>query len=242
MRKYIFLSMMTVSSLYAAQILDGHQTERLNASISGNHYNRLRIEGDSIQQVFGNGDLSIEQDEMNGQIFLKPVMVSSSQPFYLSVITEKGSTYDFKFVASHSEPQVLLIKQRHTHNLGVRTKQKSSQDDYTISLKKALSVLIQGQTIEGFLKVNREKPLRKFEGWEIDSFSITVGKSLQTEVYRLKNSTVHSQEVNQSTFPLEGVKAMVVDKEVVKPDGYVTVYLIAQKSIPLNLKSKGEEE
>lgn len=196
---------------------------RLEVVISASHFNRLCVEGEGIAQVFANGDIVIEQDEVQGQIFIKPIQKEMTQPLYISLVTEKGTTQDLTLKPTQKTPQAIMLKKEKT----VSSK-SSSKDKYASVMKTALQAALEGKSLEGFISVN-SKPLRTFEGLTLTSFQLFQGRTLNCEVYDLQNDSSTSKKVNEDTFSTEGVKAFVVTDVQIPPNKSVRMVILSQK-------------
>ena len=83
-----------IHSAYGIRVLEMAEFKRIEVSVSQDRINRISVLGDRIVQIFGDeGRFTVEQDEVNGQAFLK-VQGSSTESISLSIVTESGKTQD----------------------------------------------------------------------------------------------------------------------------------------------------
>lgn len=95
-------------ALQTYKLVDHEKTEVVIAS---NHYTRLAVAEDRIQQIFGaEGQFDIESDDEQGQVFLKPVSKGASKVFFLTIVTEKGLTQDLRLIPKAKDAQSILFK------------------------------------------------------------------------------------------------------------------------------------
>lgn len=206
---------------------------RLEVSISSQYFNRFSVEGEGISQVFANGDIVIEQDEVQGQLFIKPVQGTMNQPLYISLVTEKGITQDLTLKPTQKTPQTITLKK----DKAVSTKAKKTDQDRTARIMKtALKAALEGRSLEGFISVD-SAPLRKFEGVEITSFKLSQGHTLNCEVYEVKNDRDEVLTLSEETIPLDGMKAFVVTKPHLDPKDTAKIVIFSHKEASLPVEN-----
>ncbi len=80
--------------------------------ISNSEMTRIALKEDRIKQIFGvESDLTVEVDEVTGQIFLRPMGSIHRDHINLTIITEKGLTHDLKLIPKAKEADTILFYQ-----------------------------------------------------------------------------------------------------------------------------------
>ncbi len=103
----------TTTPCMALQIYPLVDQQRSVATISKDQQNRIAVQGDRIQQIFGtDGVFDVQSDEEGGQIFLKLLYIGSSKAVTVTIVTESGLTQDLKLIAKDIESQSILLKPR----------------------------------------------------------------------------------------------------------------------------------
>lgn len=219
MKRIVSLLLIPTSWAFSHQHLTVDPHQRLKASISSHFYNRLSMEGESIAQVFANGDVTFEQDEIQGQVFIKPLQ--ADHPIYISVVMEKGMTQDLTLVPNKKEPQTILLKKSDK-------KQRPSGHTYPEILKHALQAVREGQHLEGFVKTD-QKPKRPFSTVAVEEATLYQGTGLSLEIYKVVNTTNETVRLSEETIDPKGIKALFVSRTTLTPSQKAHVIILSQK-------------
>lgn len=111
--QYGLLILLTTSkSLLSAKLHELNDLKTIEVHISQEGLTRIAVKGDRITNVFGGGDeYTLEADEKEGQIFLKPNMslVATPKPIHLSFITEEGLTQDIRLIPKKMQPEAIIF-------------------------------------------------------------------------------------------------------------------------------------
>lgn len=97
---------------WALQTYAVRHQDQVDITLSATEMNRLSLQDDRIHQVFGLTDAyMLETDEQGGQIFLK-ALSPTAPPLTVTLISEKGRTYDVRVQLQAQGAQSILLKER----------------------------------------------------------------------------------------------------------------------------------
>ena len=100
------------SSVEAFQKIKIENYGRVKATVSADEMNRISVESDRITQIFGIEDkFETELDEVNGQIFIKPLTLGKA-PLSLTIVTEGGMTQDLILTPQKGPSEGILLQSK----------------------------------------------------------------------------------------------------------------------------------
>lgn len=178
------------------------ENKRIEGAISITEPNRIRINGDRIDEVIGlSEDYALESDGKTGQIFVKAA-VDAPKDAVFSIVTEKGKTQDFKLKPKSIEGQIILLE----------NKDELLKDGKVIGVKNA-----RHDEIIALIKIgmNSKKDLNQkaYKKGDLELNPITQRKSgkYTLEVWELKNISKSPIALSEKQFADKGIAAIMLD-------------------------------
>ncbi|OJW46252.1 MAG: hypothetical protein BGO67_08525 [Alphaproteobacteria bacterium 41-28] len=100
------------------------ETKVIEVEISRQGLTRINVKEDRIINVFGvNGEYTLEADEDQGQVFIRPTGPGAFKPIHLTLTTEGGHTQDLRLIPKDQYPEALVLKaEENTENASLREK------------------------------------------------------------------------------------------------------------------------
>ncbi|MDP4840153.1 MAG: type-F conjugative transfer system secretin TraK [Alphaproteobacteria bacterium] len=199
--------------------------QKTTAILSKEHYTRISVEEDRIQQIFGaEGIFDIQSDDEQGQIFLKPVHPSLSKPVSVTIVTEGGITQDLRLMPRPVEAQSILFK---PEALAVTEAPKVK------SYRGELVELMQGMVYENFLEDYDKMPLKTVErpakeGLEIEPVSFYLGDRYVGRFYTLKNVGDSPLSLSEQDLSKGGDVAVLLVSKTLLPKQTTRLYVITK--------------
>lgn len=196
MNKYLILlgGLICCGGLYADPYLV-EPDERVDAIISLNQLNRIKVLGDRITQVFGDENtFTLETDTETGQIFIKP---KDEKLLFLTIITENGESIDLALNPTEMDAQTLLLQ------LQTKETPPKSAQHIRVSLKNQVVNLIHamsaGVEIDEFdrLKASKEEQLGSLT---LELQLLYHGENLNGEIWIIRNRSTKTQYLTEKQF------------------------------------------
>jgi len=211
--------------LLALQTYKMIDQQKTTAVLSKEHYTRISIEEDRIQQIFGaEGYLHVQSDDESGQIFLKLLDKSVSKPVSITIVTENGITQDIRLMPRAVESQSILFKPEDlepTAPLKVK------------SYRTEIVELMQGMVYSNHLEDYDKMPLKTSErkelaGLEIEPISIYLGDRYIGRLYHLKNTGETEINLSESSLSQGGDVGLLLVSKTLLPKQQTRLYVISK--------------
>jgi hypothetical protein len=219
--KYLVLGLLASSLIIQGKNIKKpfDTSKRLSFSISSNHFNRFSCQSGRFHQIFGNGDVIVEQDTENGQVFIKPIP-GAYGTLYVSFTTDSGLTQDVGLILKSKEPVSVCFK-----NIEETNKSKKVEVSKTKEIvKKALIALLNNIEPRGSKECKDEAcPIKCPKGFVIESYKILKTGSLKLFRVVLKNSEKTVQGFTESSIKPAGILATIIPAYSVNPGSSITV-------------------
>jgi type-F conjugative transfer system secretin TraK len=199
--------------------------QKTTAILSKEHYTRISVEEDRIQQIFGaEGIFDIQSDDERGQIFLKPFHSSLSKPVSITIVTEGGITQDIRLMPRPVEAQSILFKPEEL---------MATEAPKVKSYRGELVELMQGMVYENFLEDYDKMPLKTVErpakeGLEIEPVSFYLGDRYVGRLYTLKNIGDVPVSLSEQEFSKGGDVALLLVSQTLLPKQTTRLYVITK--------------
>lgn len=223
MNKYLILlgGLICCGGLYADPYLV-QPDERVDAIISLNQLNRIKVLDDRITQVFGDENtFTLETDTETGQIFIKP---KDEKLLFLTIVTENGESIDLALNPTEMDARTLLLQLQTREPLQNTARNKTaSLKNQVVSLINAMSA---GVEIEGFsrLKAVKEEQLAPFE---LELKSIYQGEGLVGEIWVIKNTSHQIQHLTEKQFAKDPlVIGIALKTQVLEPNASTQLFKV----------------
>ena len=192
---------------------------RVEAIISLNQLNRIKVMDDRITQVFGDENtFSIDTDTETGQIFIKP---KDEKRLFLTIVTENGESIDLALNPVEMHAQTLVLKTTPPQQtLSHRAEPLTSQIIHLIT------AMNEGNAIDGFtcLKASKEQNLG-FLNLELQS--LYQGDNLNGEIWVIKNTSHKIQYLTEKQFAEDAsILAVAVKTLVLEPKSSTQLFKV----------------
>jgi hypothetical protein len=220
------LAFLQLGPLHAAVHLNDQQT--LEIVIPQDSLTRLSVQEDVIQDIFVYPQMiggHLVQDSLQlhkaGHVFIAPEQMS--QPFYLTVMTQKGKVQDLKVIpGSHGSGPVILM-------VAVPDRQKEiAKQHHQKRQEAALMAALQGFVPPDFHKVSFEKTSE--EPGDIQKIQVEayVNQSSRIDVYTLDNRRDREIFLTPALFLGPSDLAVVFDGSSLPAGGQVRLAILRQ--------------
>lgn len=223
MRKLTLLVLVLfVQNIFALQMKQLRETEKLEVQISETSLNRISVVEDRIAQVFGlNEDLIIETDEDTGQIFLR---VKQNKPIDLSLITEKKVTIDLRLIPKKIPGETIIIK---SLKPVMESKTNAKANNYVEEITTLIMAMANAKTLPGFSAAIVNKEISLWDDIEIKETHEYVGTKLIGEIYSITNKTLNTIVLTETQFGWQkGIAAVTLKKKALAPQEETKIYLV----------------
>lgn len=192
---------------------------RLTFSISPHHYNRFSLEKGRFRQVFGNGDVLVEHDQENGQIFIKP-LAGFQGPLFLSLISDEGHTQDVQLNLKAKAPVSVCFQTPHDTK---ETVKKVALSRTKTLIKQGLKGLLNGHVPQGARVCKSTIALPCPEGFEQKSLTVYETGRLRLFKVVFQNTHPTPQSMSERDIKISGLLGLITPAYAVGPKGVVSV-------------------
>jgi type-F conjugative transfer system secretin TraK len=206
LRKFfiLFSLIVLVKTSFAGQVISLINNGEGAAQIARTGLNRIYLEEDKIKNVISlNGELMIQKDIDNGQLFVKPIDESRDKPIEIFLTTESGNHFALSL-------KPLTIK---SQNIGVTIQPNKSEDDNEETKILALIKQMGGVEIpkNKYTKKNRVKNKLK-DKVKIEKKLTIKDRELEGEIYEIINNDKEKLKIDLTPYWNKDVKAVAVEK------------------------------
>lgn len=224
----IILFIGTPLTAHAAEIHTLSETTRLNVAISAHEINRISMQGDRIQQVFGaDQSFSLETDEQSGQLFIKPLDTASRKAINLSIVTESGLTQDLRLTPQDIDAVSLILK-----SVGGKVA-SGSPTTFKIgpSPVDELIQLVQQTMQHKLSSIYNTVPCQPKDAthlWQYQPKRCWQGPHYRLSHYRLLNAGTTLQMIDTAQLAMAADVAIAVGRPTLKPDTATDLVVISE--------------
>ncbi len=182
--------------------------------ISKDQQNRIAVQGERIQQIFGtDGVFDVQSDDEGGQIFLKILDVSTAKPITITIITESGLTQDLKLIPKAIDAQSILLKV------------KQANKPNAIQAIKAM--LLKQLPVEQ--PPRREYGHTKYGNIKVKPLSFYKEGDLEGGVYELTNTGKQTITLQEQDLALKDDVAISIPKKTLRPNEQGKLYVVSRR-------------
>jgi len=224
----VLLASLVPSLAVAAQVMTLSSDTRLTAKVSQQDMSRIGVEGDRIAQVFGgSGSISIETDNTQGQIFVKPVS-NSLHPISLTLITESGFTQDLLLLPLDIPAETIVLKAtKKMQNQPSPINSSVLQSD----IKDLVKAMVEGKEISGYEKKPASQKIQVWKDVQLTKRLQYRGAQFQGFVLELKNLSGSLLFLHEKNFFFEkGIVAVGLNCFELQPEETTLVWVV--KHVP----------
>lgn len=220
------MALLSIMPLQAAVHLNDQKT--LEIKVPQHSLTRLSVQEDVIQDIFVYPQMiggHLVQDSLQlhkaGHVFIAPDVLT--QPFYLTVMTQKGKVQDLKVMpGSHGSGPVILT-------IAVPDKRVEVEQQHNKKrLESALMAALQGLTPPNFSKVSVENVSEESNDVQKTHVEAYRSSSACIDVYTLNNSSSREIFLTPVLFLGPSDLAVVFDQPSLTPGGQVRLAILRQ--------------
>jgi hypothetical protein len=235
MKKISLIAGLLASTAPVYGMVPMNDQQVMEASISNKGLTRLSVKGDIIQDIFvypfmiGNVVTSESiQLHKSGHVFIAPDGIK--EPFYLTVITQKGQVQDLKLSPSVQKSAPLVL----TLPVPEDNPQEAAKESKKV-LEKHLLAVLQGIPPRGFTAGSPEDvpPLKMGDLKGTPSAVYTLGRE-RLAVYTLENTGEKNIMLMPEVFLSPSDLAVVFDNPILAPQHKIRVAILTELQ-PLSL-------
>lgn len=215
MKNFAFLLILLIKSFhsFAVQYVPQDSTQVINVSLSHSHHNRIGIIDDRIKRVFfKNNNISLEIEEITGQIFVQALRVPCPNTT-ISIVSSSGDIQELElsFIDSPSEV-ILLTKSLPCQEICLNDK---VDDSFFSSI---VNGFLNGQLPDGYQSIDDpEKPLMVKEGLKLQRLNRLVNQEQIIFVYRLTNVSKRPKRIVECEVNILDGDWVFLDRYDLKP-------------------------
>jgi type-F conjugative transfer system secretin TraK len=175
------------------------------AQIARDSLSRVYVQNDRIIQITSmNGELMIQKDLENGQLFIKPIDEFREKPINVFLSTEKGNHFSLSFKPLTIKSQTIGL---YTKESGIK---RANDEKEILAFMKELQQ--EPNSKKSFSKEKAGKIVFETPYKLIQSDTLHKGNYVG-EVYKVENHHQDAINLQQSAFWQSGVKAVAIEKE-----------------------------
>ena len=210
----------------ALQTLEGVDGEVLTGKLSVKEPTRITVAGAKIQKWFFNdGDLILERDVENGQLFVKPTQ--TVKPVNMFVIDNNGRTYTLLLEPADIPAENIIIKDRQAKHAEPTRIERSGS--YTKVIKNMVLAMATESAPRGFDTREMSKDIMLWREVKFTLNRMYIGKGIVGERYALKNITSKPLVVAEQELFKRGVLAVSVENMNLAAGESTNVFVVREK-------------
>lgn len=209
------------NNVYALQLKKTNPDGELEAFISSEEINRIKVKSERIKSVRANaGEIEIIEDSNAGEIYLKPQKFA---PINIFITTEDSNTYKLLLL-----PKKIPAEQIFIENIK-SSKVDDGADKYVSNIISMLKKMRASEEIEGFRRseINQLFELKDLNFHKLHQYE---SDNLFGEIFEFVNETESLIHLNPDIFEMKNLKALSCDETEVAPNEKTYVYLIRGRS------------
>lgn len=212
----------------AAQVKEVYDDTEVNVTISSKDLTRIKIVDDKILKVhYTDDDLILSGVDEKGEVYLRPA-TPDKKPLNAFIVTQKGHTYQVLFIPSDIPSGQVILKNNEiigekNNNLSVGVEVEEKQE--IINLIKFMKT---GQTSdkEQYTIIREAGTYFKADKIEVKKFQRYKGRQFTGLSLKLINKDTKEIKLAEKTFFKEGVRAILMESNVIAPMSEVLLYII----------------
>jgi len=217
MMRVIICLWFVAMSCHASTSFEINPKKTIQTHISNRDFNRISIQDDRITQLFfDKTDFLVEMDEVNGQIFVKPIRKTSINPLSFSMTTEKGKTQDWLFSFVNCKSRTLILYEREPEVV----RSSACQEQAVVLLNQLMSE----DSLKGMVK--RTKLLSVAKGWQLKRLKQLKKGHLIGYVLTLKNISGEKQGTTANVLWGDSVLALSIARAKLEAGESTSVFVV----------------
>jgi len=217
------LILSTNPDVYATQQLQGNPDETLHAVISRTDPTLIRIDGQSIVNIFGTkGEFTAEADGKTGAAYIKPL--SDKNPISVFVTDESDQTWRLLLSVSDTPADTIVInseKKKAPEPVFGKDMERNRAIKYMVLALKSPELVPDVEV----RPTNRVVPLW---GNALFMLTATAQGQYEGEKYRLTNTSAQPMVIDERELYRNGVVAISIERPTLNPGETSEVYVIRE--------------
>lgn len=221
------LALLLSNAALAAQVFDVSPGDTVTAKISMRAMNRVAIDNGRLTGFpYTTGELIVEKDEPNGQVFIRPTAIDSTRPINAFAIDGRGRTYTLLLLPTDIPAESVILRPRASK---VDKSSIEGSGHYFQVLKNMVLAIATDDNPPGIevREVMQDIPL-----WQEARLTIQklfVGNAVVGEQYKLTNISEKPMVVQEQELDRRGVLAISVENMNLAPGESTNVFIVREK-------------
>lgn len=223
----IVIGMSIMTNAFALQEKTVKENGTVNAWVSIKGITRIAVDNDRIANLRGpQGAYTLQNDNVQGAVFIKPTPDYQTKPFTLFIATEGNHNYILRLTPQDKNADMILLKPMGVFNPSALAFEKST------SYLEALSALIKGMTNgampEGYTQNDIENGKPQYLGniAAIRLKTIYSGAHLAGYVYQVTNRTAGTLQLSEKEFYEGGDRAIALASLTLAPNAQTWLFKV----------------
>lgn len=221
------LLLLLCNTSFALQVLDASNGETVVAKISQQEMSRIAIDKGRLKELpFTDGELIVEKDEVNGQVFIKPAL-PGTKPINVWAVDDQGHTYGLMLQPTDIPAESIIIRDRSAHHAEKSSIERSGS--YQRVIKNMILAMATGDVPNGIelREMRREIPI--WEEARLTLRALYIGHSIVGEKYQLTNVSEKPMVISEPELSRHGVIAVSVENMNLAPGDSSNVFIVREK-------------
>lgn len=212
----------------ALQVLEGAEGELLTGKISQREPTRLTIDRERIKYLrYSEGDLIVERDDDNGQMFIRPGDFSG-KPINVFVSNEKGRTYGLLLQPVDMPADSIVVRERGGLRQagGTRLEKAGSYERVIKNMVLAMASDAQPAGVE--IRETTEKIGLWKDSWLVLQ-RLYLATNIVGEKYLLTNAGISAMTMAEQELFRKGVLAVSIENMNLAPGETTNIFVVRER-------------
>lgn len=220
---------MAFAAVAVAGVHDVRPGDVIKDTISSKEVNRIAFEGDRIKSIFkSDGDFTYDNDEQNGEVFIRSERDGSRKPLSFFVTTEQGGTYQLLLTPADIPSTSVILR---PINLNVaEARAWEGEAPYQATLAQLLKAVALGQPPKGYVQDFKTETLSLGGSLVARRLARMDGANYRASAFRIVNQSAEPVEFSENQLFRKGVLAVSISAPVIPAKGQITAYLIEART------------
>jgi len=211
----------------AIQVLDASDDKPLIANISQREMSRIAIDKGRVRKLpFAEGELIVEKDEENGQVFVRPAIEGTTKSINVFVIDDRGRTYVLLLQPSDIPAENIIIRDRATKSEKSSIEKSGSYQRVIKNMVLAMATDASPNGVE-VREMRQEIPL--WQEAKLLLQRIYIGRSVIGEKFILANVSEKPMVIAEPELSRRGVISVSVENMNLAPGESTNVFVVREK-------------
>lgn len=212
---------------HALQVLDASDDKPLVANISLREMSRIAIDKGRVRKLpMTEGELIVEKDEENGQVFVRPASEEATKPINVFVIDDRGRTYVLLLQPADIPAENIIIRDRSTKS------EKSSIEksgSYQRSIKNMVLAMATDASPSGVEVREMRQEIPLWQEAKLLLQRIYIGRSVVGEKFILTNVSGKPMVIAEPELSRRGAISVSVENMNLAPGESTNVFVVREK-------------